>query len=187
MIAGEHGERMQYNGGPVQHEPKLYLIFWGGNWEGNLGLESELRGLFYGNLAAENDIPGGTAAWQGILSQYYSNTAGPYRSATIAAELHVNNVHAPQNIEDQSVQEEADAFIQELYTKGTPPNPNAQFIVLPTPGSTYKDETLIKEGKIDACGYHSVTTAAFGSNEEKYSYTLIPYGGDVKVINAKKK
>jgi hypothetical protein len=185
MIAGEHGARMQYNGGPVQHEPKLYLVFWGGNWEGNLGLESELRGLFYGNLAAENDIPGGTAAWQGILSQYYSNTAGPYRSATIAAESHVNNVRAPQNIEDQSVQEEVDAFVRELYTKGTPPNANAQFIVLPTPGSTYKDETLVENGEIIDCAYHDVTGAVFGANEERYSYTLIPYGGDVVGVNSK--
>jgi alpha-tubulin suppressor-like RCC1 family protein len=184
-VAGEHGERLQYNGGPVQHEPQLYLLFWGSAWESHQNLASELAGLFYGNLKAENEIPGGTAAWQGILSQYYSNTKGPYHNAKIISEAHVNNIRAPQNVEDATVQQEAAEFIRELYKKGTPPNANAQFIVLPAPGSTYKDETLTKEGKLTACGYHGVVAEVFGTNEERYSYTLVPYGGDVEGLNAK--
>jgi alpha-tubulin suppressor-like RCC1 family protein len=185
LVAGEHGERLQYNGGPVQHEPQLYLLFWGSAWEGHQKLASELDGLFYGNLKAENEIPGGTAAWQGILSQYYSNTKGPYHNARLIAEAHVNNIRAPQNIEDATVQHETSEFIRELYAKSTPPNANAQFIVLPTPGSTYKDETLVKGNKIFACGYHFVTSEAFGANEEHYSYSLIPYSGDVVGVNSK--
>ncbi len=166
QFAGNHGEKLEYWGGPVQTAPELYLLFWGGNFWNNTepsSLYEELH-LFYESLGVELIFPY-TKGWQGILTQY-TDVQGTYQDAKIVAESHINAIKAPVNLTNAMVEEEAETWIRELKTKGTAPGPNAQFVVLTAPGTTISETA--------GCGYHSVLSYDGG----EYSYTYVPYAGD---------
>jgi hypothetical protein len=172
QLAGGHGERLHYWGGPVQTEPQLYLLFWGSNFTNGTepkGLYTELH-YFYSSLSGEFQFPY-TEGWQGILTQY-TNVAGHYKDAKIIAESHINNIGAPKNLTDASSEAEVSEWIRELKKNGTPPNSaDAQFIVLTPPGATYSE--------LPGCGYHS----AVSYESVQYSYTVVPYSGSIADCN----
>ncbi|HEY0804802.1 MAG TPA: hypothetical protein VGD84_07050, partial [Pseudonocardiaceae bacterium] len=61
-----------YGGGPVQHNPKVFLVFWGSQWnsDGN-GVQSYLTNYFSG-LGTSSDH------WSTVTSQYTDNSgSGP--------------------------------------------------------------------------------------------------------------
>jgi hypothetical protein len=179
MLAGQNGERLQYRGGPVQHSPELFILYWGTNFKSLLGQELAL--LFH-NLQSENDEPGSVGDWQGILSQYYSNTPGPYRSARIAKEGQVTSVAAPSNLSPQMVEQELGEWIAQLGKEGITPTEEAQFIVLTPPKSTYSGHLLeftnLKGEWEPDCGFHSATEASYGPHLQHYSYSVDPWQGE---------
>jgi serine protease len=64
------GENMVYNGGPVQHHPKVYLVYWGSQWSSDpAGVKPYMRKLFHG-LGTSTDT------WSRITTQY-KDSAGP--------------------------------------------------------------------------------------------------------------
>ncbi len=162
MVSGGPGETLKYWGGPVQHEPQLDLLFWGNNfWEKEtspVGLGAELEFFFYG-MEKESLV---NPAWQGILSQYWSNTAGPNVHAKVAREATVTAIGAPKSVTDEMVRSEINLWIG----NGATFNSNSQFVVMLAPATTYSELT--------GCGYHSV--GEYGGKE--YVYTVIPYSGD---------
>ena len=166
QLAGSHGEKLEYWGGPVQVSPELYLLFWGGNfWNGTepSQLYDELH-FFFESLGGEIQFPY-TEGWQGILTQY-TNVQGQYKDAKIVAESHINAIAAPKNINNTSIENEASEWIRELKAKGTAPGPNAQFIVMTAPETTFSE--------MSGCGYHSW----LNYEGTDYSYTFDPYAGD---------
>jgi DNA-binding beta-propeller fold protein YncE len=184
-VAGEHGETLQYQGGPVQHSPQLYLLFWGSNFESSVGLRlSEAFHLFYGNLKSENEVKGSTAAWQGIVDQYWSNEGPFYHNAQIAAEGHITSVTAPKNVTYALLDKTISEWVESVKTNyHLTPNGNAQFVVLTAPGSTFTKEVLPEEEKHGTkyftCGFHKTTGPYTGEHKnEVYSYSLVPYNGD---------
>ena len=184
-VAGEHGETLQYQGGPVQHSPQLYLLFWGSNFESSVGLRlSEAFHLFYGNLKSENEVKGSTAVWQGIVDQYWSNEGPFYHNAKIAAEGHITSVTAPKNVTYALLDKTISEWVESIKTNyHLTPNQNAQFVVLTAPGSTFNKEVLPeeeKEGKkYVTCGFHKTTGPYTGEHKDEfYSYSLVPYNGD---------
>ena len=137
----------------VQHEPHVYLIFWGSNWEKTeLGtsVKKKLTQFF-------TDLP--ESAYQGILTQYFDHTGriSSKMSFTPYVDTHVT---APSSVSDESVLKEALSAAEE---KGWPLNdPNTQLMVVPSPGAQY--------GSYSQCGWHAHLTTA------TYSFVTGPDG-----------
>ncbi len=144
------------SGKGVQHTPKLYVIFWGKNWEKAPGSELKTQLLkMYEGLSG--------SAYQGILTQYFDSTGRISATVTVSSYIDTS-VIAPTAVNDKALQEEVSKAIK---AKGWTREANAQFVVIPAPGTTYA--TGFDTG---FCGYHSVTT------EGESSYTLVPYIGE---------
>ena len=147
---------VSFKGGKVQHDPSVFLILDGSNWNGSTGvaLKEQLLSL-YGHLR--------NSSWQGILGQYYDDLGYVTQDAGVASTLIDTRVSAPTSFNNTKIEEEvAYAIAQAKWAR----EPNAQFVVVPAPGTTY-------ESGFDTgfCGYHSIDSS--GS-----SYTFVAYMGN---------
>lgn len=149
---------LRYHGGPIQAEPEVHLVFWGGNWNSTgASVRTQLVELF-------NHLSG--SAWQGVLTQYWE--FGPSRiSGNIPAPASYTDtgVAAPSNVTDGAVRTEVANAISHNGWKRTA---NAQFVVFTAPGSTYAPE-FTESGLF--CAYHSYD----GFNSV---YSIMPYPED---------
>jgi hypothetical protein len=155
---------LYWRGGNVQHSPKVYLIFWGSNWNVNPGLTAanQLRAL-YPALSGSD--------WQGILTQYYDSTSHVAPTSQMAGAFTDTRVSAPTNVDIFSISSEISYAIS---TQQWTPTADSQFVVVPAPGSTYTNSS-----QIDYCAYHGWSTFGITST----SYTLVPYPGDTPFYN----
>jgi ABC-type phosphate transport system substrate-binding protein len=145
-----------YFGGPVQHAPKVFLIFWGSNWTQSAEgakLRSQLINT-YGGLTSEY---GYNLTYQHILSQY-ADWNGPIteNGVVIAGDYVYEGAPAPQAVTYHVVEEELEYAIA---VNGWPRTPESQFVVLHPPGSDYQ-ESFVKaeephQNNEHFCGYHS--------------------------------
>jgi PKD repeat protein len=140
----------------VQHSPHVYVIFWGGAWNEATGsaLRAQLLKMYQGLSGS---------SYEGILTQYFDQT-GRVSQAVTVTDYTDAAVRAPAEVNDAKLQEEAASAIR---ANGWSGDFDAQFVVVPAPGSTY-EAGFDKE----FCGYHGVTS------EGGYSYTFYPYIGD---------
>ncbi len=157
---------LAYGGGPVQHNPVSYVIFWGSSWTGSdSGTASIIQSWF-------NDY-GGTS-FENILTQYYDNSG------------HINDTHtlggvyfdtstpptdstctANSTVEDSSLQSEVSSAIS---AKGWPTDgSNAVYYVYLPNGDSLNDpgNGCSAAGGGGYCAYHNWT----GSVE----YGAMPY------------
>jgi streptogramin lyase len=155
---------LTYHGGlGVQHSPKIFIIFWGSNWNKEPGsaLRTQLEKMYKG-------LSGST--YQDILTQYFDGTGRVSSTVAVASPFTDERVTAPTEVSDAEVkskiQEEIEYALSPASKTGWTADSNAQFVVVPAPGSTYAPGT---EG---FCGYHSVT------KNGGWSYTFYPYEGD---------
>jgi hypothetical protein len=149
---------LTYHGGPVQQEPFVHLIYWGSNWGSYTYAQNEV-----------NAIVGGLngSAYQGILTQY----AGPpqtYTGLTVPSATWIDNsVAAPVNVNNASLAAEvAYAINQTGWTR----TPDAQFMVLTPPGTTYASGF-----DTGFCGYH--TYDSYGTVFSFVPYAYGPFTG----------
>ena len=64
-------QSLAYNGGPVEHQPTVYLVFWGSQWDSDSnGVESYLQNFFGG-------VGTGSDNWSTIMTQYPDNQGAP--------------------------------------------------------------------------------------------------------------
>ncbi|MGH2902659.1 MAG: RCC1 domain-containing protein [Solirubrobacteraceae bacterium] len=161
------GGKLCYWGGPVQHEPQLFVIFWGAGFEEGPPGTQELTTLrdFYLGLEENKGEPG-EKSWQGILSQYFDNEGPGSIKATVAVIF--DKPSSPGEITNASVESTISELVINERAKGVDPTAEAQFIVLPQPNTNYSKYTQMKE----SCGFHAV-------DGEGYSYSVIAYAGDV--------
>jgi DNA-binding beta-propeller fold protein YncE len=157
----EGGPLLYHEGGSVvQHTPKVYVIFWGSNFENKTeGKEVHTMLLkLYGGLTG--------SAYQGILTQYFDST-GRISSTVTVTSYQDNTVAAPANLNVLKVEEEvASAISRNKWTAES----NAQFVVATAPGSTYES------GYPGGCAYHEYTSGGI-------IYALVPYQGDEQFRN----
>ncbi len=148
-----------YHGGAgVQHNPRLFVVFWGSNWGTSPGVEVRTQLLrFYEGLTG--------SAYQGILSQYF-DSSGRISSSVSVTSYTDTSVTAPTSVNDTRIQAEVSSAIS---ANGWRRDANAQFVVFTAPGSTYQSGFGTVPRRI--CGYHGVTT------EGESSYTFVPYMG----------
>ncbi len=152
-------ERLKYFEGPVEYEPRLFLIFWGSNWNKEPG--TTLKGLllkFYEGVKE--------SAYQKILTQYDSPDGRISQRPEIESQEEDDSIAAPSNVNEAAVEKKAEEFRD---ITGSKKNINDQFIVLPAPGSTYEKGFDSETG---FCGYHERLPNEYGS------FDFIPYAGD---------
>ncbi len=152
----------------MQHTPKVYVIFWGTNFE-KIKTGEEVHSMllkFFEGLSG--------TSYQGILTQYFDSTGGHVGSTVTTTPYIDKSVEAPKNLSHLKVEEEVTTAIN--ANKWTA-EPTAQFVVESAPGSTYEPEFPAEE----ACAYHGTTaTSAHVTGGEIYDY--IPYQGDEQFV-----
>jgi sugar lactone lactonase YvrE len=168
MEAGESGSENQVNpleyresGEGVQRAPKVYVIFWGKNFETTEAGE-EVRLII---LELLKGLTG--SAYQGLLTQYFDSGGTISSTATVTAWTD-EGVTAPKEVNQVKVEEEIAHAIKEQKWEA---EQNAQFLLVSAPGSTYKAKFL-PEGE---CAYHSVTIESGAAGT---IYSFVPYQGD---------
>jgi streptogramin lyase len=154
------------NEGPdVEQTPKVYLIFWGSNFEKEEGGKKEGKEIYEMILTLFKGLTG--SAYEGILTQYFDPTGGPTGRVSSTVKLEdgenpviVNNVKAPENLTKAKVVEELENIISiEKWI----PEINTQFMILTPPGAKVPESL--------GCAYHSWTTS-------DAVYDFVPYQGE---------
>ncbi|MGO9249357.1 MAG: hypothetical protein ACLP7W_12355, partial [Solirubrobacteraceae bacterium] len=150
---------VEWQGGPVQLTPKIYVIFWGSNVEEpGVGKEDHemLEKLFNGYSGS---------AYEGIWTQYFD--ASGNISSTVTPTFYVDkSVKAPEKVNRLKLEEEVTRAVE--ANKWTP-EVTAQFIVTTAPGTTWESTS--------GCAYHGKTTT---SEHVKGGIVFdnVPYQGD---------
>lgn len=144
-----------YNGGPVQHSPQVYLVYWGSQWDSDTnGIPQYMTNLFNG-VGATPDT------WSSITTQYTDSTgAGPAFTGPVLAGSWVDDSQpAPAAAQQADIAAEADSAASHFGVAG---NPDAQIVVM-SPQGTSPD------------GWPSSGFCAWHDYTGSVSYTNMPY------------
>ncbi|HEY2441685.1 MAG TPA: hypothetical protein VGI31_00985 [Streptosporangiaceae bacterium] len=149
-----------YNGGPVAHTARLYLLFWGTQWSSDPnGVESYLYNYTHG-------ICSGGDNWVSVTFQYNdSSGAGPTCNNGSAFQGWAQDVSGPAPANASQAQIAAEGVVGADYfgALGT----DAQVAVL-SPSGTHPDGFP----NTGFCAWHSDT---FDPSGNEVSYTNMPY------------
>jgi Putative Ig domain/Ricin-type beta-trefoil lectin domain len=156
---------VQYNGGPVQHNPHVYLLLWGPNWETDPSQEATATFLenFYSGLG---DQPQDN--WSTVMSEYPDGSGPPTFSKGVYAGTWNDISSPPTNgmLGQEGLATEADTFTEDM---GVADLNDAQ-VVIATQSGTCPDgfaAPMCTGGSGGGyCAWHS------SSNEP---YTNLPY------------
>jgi streptogramin lyase len=166
---GPNGE-----GGEVQHEPTLYIIYWGREWNTEpVEYGATLRDYIVGTLGAlAHNYGNGT--YQGILHQYNDGSGQISTHVQVAAEYVDTRVEAPTGVEKTKILTE----INEAITANNwpAPNHNAQYIVLAARHATFQTAFARESG----CGFHGIINEGSYKGEEPSPqgvFGFVPYQG----------
>jgi tripartite motif-containing protein 71 len=159
LRAGEVPPVRYHEGGVIQTEPKLRVIFWGSNF--NLPTGSALREQL---LKMYSGLSG--TAYQGLLTQYFSGSS--YLTQHITVESFTDTSEAAPHIEDPKQLGKEIEEVRKLAGWGLASNPQVQYDIVTAPGSTYGGN--FAEGY---CAFHGL----YGEEEENV-YAFVPYAGD---------
>jgi hypothetical protein len=166
---------LQYQGGPIQGDPQVYVLFWGLWWaskcpgqQGNGGTDESYLLNFYSGLGRTSDI-------QSPVDSQYFGPAGVYPQFPVSPspELRGSAVvcsNPPQSATDAQLAAEADSYASMLASGGTTINNSTQIVVVSpsgtNPGGGFGTQY---------CAYHNWTTY---SGSQLLSWTNLPYMPD---------
>ncbi len=148
--------RYHEGGYGVQHDPHVYVIFWGSGWNEGAGpaLRTELLGMYDGLSGS---------SLQGILTQYFDATGRV--SATVAVESYTDTESPPPiAVNDAKIRGEVAEALK--AHPSWPRDLNSQFVVIPGPGATYE------AGFARFCGYHGIIEE--GAPNIAHPYAFVP-------------
>ena len=116
-----------YNGGPVEHNPTVYLVFWGNQWDSDSnGVQSYLQGYF-GGLGGSGDN------WSTITTQYPDNVGAPTFNGSVLGGTWVDDAApAPSNAAQADIAAEAQAGASHFGVSG----PDADVFVVSPSGTS---------------------------------------------------
>jgi uncharacterized protein with LGFP repeats len=130
---------MYLHNGVVQHNPRIYLIFWGSKWKTQAPATNTYPSYLVNNVFRE--LRG--SAWNNILTQY-SDASGPVNNDTVLAGWTIDQSAVPTlNFVNHAITTEIDSVISAQSWSATA---DTQFIVFPQPGSNVSGLT--------SCGRH---------------------------------
>jgi hypothetical protein len=162
---------LTYHGGPVEKNPKVFVIFWGSFWlNSNLGSAADVTDNLFADL--------GYTRYENVLSQYYDSGGYIANSLTFTNLIDdgtdpvTENLNCPVSaVDDSTIQAEVNHIVSSY---GMPHNDgNTTYFVI-TYGAPYTElwnPTLgcSAPGAGNYCAYHSFDTNV---NE---AYVAIPY------------
>lgn len=165
---------LTYGGGPVQHDPKVYLIFWGSQWNSDsAGVIPYLKQFFQG--AGNGD------KWTAIMDQYCDHTtrgSSTCRSGSDPVSFHggvyagtwIDNAHAaPSHASANDLAAEATAGAKHFGNTTSSSNADTEYVVL-SPHGTHPDGFPSS----NFCAWHSATSSPYGT----LSFSNDPYMPD---------
>jgi hypothetical protein len=145
---------LQYNGGPLELTPQIYLDFWGSQWDSDAnGVESYMQNLFTG-LGDSSD------SWSTVTSQYTdgNGNAPSFGGAVLAGTWVDDSSAAPAAASQADIAAEADNAAAHFGVSG----PNADVFVL-SPSGTQPD------------GFPNAGFCAWHDWSGTVAYTNMPY------------
>jgi hypothetical protein len=135
-------------GGPVQHNPKVYLLLEGPDW-GSGGIITDPAGQYLDSLYSGLGTPSDT--WSLSTSQYTDSTGHPVFSGSVLAGVWQDTSTPP--VQDQStLSAEADAFASQQGISGN----DAQIVIASQPGTQFADGFGSQY-----CAYHTYSSVPF--------------------------
>ena len=162
---------LAYNGGPVQHNPKVYLLLWGPKW-GNGPDYSSLYWLYDG-LGTSSD------SWSAITSQYGDGTGNPVFTGLVFAGAW-QDTSTPAgtgpggSVTQSDLNAEADGFLQAENIAATV---DAQVVIAAQSGTCFSDgwagqpSACTDQPAQNYCGWHTSSSAG-------ETFTNLPYALD---------
>ncbi len=95
-------DNLAYGGGPVEHNPRVYLVFWGSQWDSDSnGVASYLQNFFSG-------VGTGSDNWSTIMTQYPDNQGAPSFGSSVLGGTWVDDGSAaPSNASASDIANEA--------------------------------------------------------------------------------
>src|SRR5690242_5614366 len=151
-----------YNGGPVQHTPRVYLLLWGPHWSSDQNQAATATYLkkFYRGLGVQS-----RDNWSKVTSQYNDSTGSPTFNGSVFVGSFQDTSTPPTGVSQAGLAAEADAFASQ---QGITDLGDAQIVVATQSGTCpagfFAPNVCGSTG--DYCAWHSF------SNEP---YTNLPY------------
>jgi hypothetical protein len=153
-----------WSNGLVQRHPVVHLIYWGSTWN-NFGASTKSAlDTMYSGLSG--------SSYQNIFTQYYDWDGYIGTDVTVTS-WPDTSVVAPTNVTHDSIEHEIANAIQ---ATGWTRTRDTQFVVLPSPGSTFLPDVYQDSNGKAICGFHS-----FDGSASTYDY--VPYEGDQPYVN----
>jgi hypothetical protein len=160
-----------WNGGPVQHHPTQYVIFWGPGWAtstNTLNATGQLVVKYLKNV-------GGTA-FERVLTQYH-DAAGPITNTNTLAAVFLDASTPPTDATCGANTIQDLAILQEIghagQTNNWPaPSADATYFVYTPRGYAVSDGTGFCSRR-DFCAYHGWVNSTPG-----LAYAVVPYADD---------
>jgi serine protease len=163
---------MNYNGGPVQANPQVYLLLWGPKWS-TTGADSQYLNNFYGGLGVQPKDN-----WSTLMDQYtQSNGIHPAFSASVFKGVYQDTSTPPNPDSQTNMAAETDAFAS---AHGLTNNGNVQIVIAAQTGTCFADgfagnpPTCANQQKY-YCAWHT------DSANSNVAYTNLPYVNDAGV------
>ncbi|HLZ22895.1 MAG TPA: hypothetical protein VKQ30_12300 [Ktedonobacterales bacterium] len=156
---------LKWGNGPVQHNPQVYLVFLGPDWQSSGSALVQHMETLFASLAGGD--------YNNILSQYNDDPQGPnsYIHNTVQlAGLWIDTSIPPSNMSMADIANEA-ATAQ--VANNWPASIDATILVFPQQGTTY-DSDFAK-----ICGYHSegLYSSTLGSIAIAFGMAMYPHSG----------
>jgi serine protease len=152
------GGNLLYNGGPVAHNPVVYLDFWGSQWDSDTSGAAQYVQNFMAGLGQSGDN------WSTITSQYTDYTGlGPAFGGSVLGGVWADNAApAPQSATQSDLAAEAVTAAQYFGVAGD----DIEIVVL-SPSGTNPDGFPFT----GFCAWHDYTSSASGN----IPYTNMPF------------
>lgn len=167
-----------WGGGPVQHNPTAYVIFWGASWEASKSSGSSTASATLspaGQLVQRYFADVSGSALERVLTQYHDN-AGPINNTSTVAAMLIDSSVPPTDktptcdgptIQDSSIQQEIVAVAQKLNWPA--PSADATYYVY-TPTHYFVNDGAGDCSQSVFCAYH-----AWSQTTPGFAYAAIPY------------
>lgn len=155
---------LAYNGGPVQRDPRVYLLFWGPNWLSDSSQEASAAYLenFYAGLGVQPQDH-----WSPVTSQYGDGSGVPAFGGSVYEGAFQDTSTPPAGATATQIGAEADTFAS---GHGITDLGDAQ-IVVATQSGTCPQGFACPGDSTGYCAWHSDVTGTGGA----VPFTNLPY------------
>jgi hypothetical protein len=151
-----------YEGGTVQHAPKLYLLLWGPSWSPT-GTDTAYLDSFLSGLGVEPED-----TWSTTTAQYGDTTGQPSFSTSVLQGVYQDTTTPPSGVTQTQLAAEADAFYS---AHALTDRVNTQIVVATESGTCPSGfyAPICAGGTGNYCAWHS-SSSVYG-----VPYTNLPY------------